>query len=195
MSMLESLSDLFAQAGLYNRVSVKLGGAAFFDRDDQPVFSYVMRQYPSDGCALLESFIVGENYRGNGQRLGGATIRHMAKHLEHEGIGSLELFRVQGDGLTFWPRMGAVPDNFKRFGLVMTYMHSSLPEGHSDRPKTDEALRLAAVDPAQAWFGMTDGTSGVSRETMRRVSSALLADTSYVFEFDQPEVRKRLSLG
>lgn len=197
MSLICSLSDVFSRAGLDHEVSAKPGGAVFYGPDRDSIFSYRMRVYPSDGAALLESFTVGEKYRGNGQKIGGTAIRHMAAHLEREGVDTLGLFRVQDDGLTFWPTLGALPNNCGPLGMVMKHIHSGLPEGHDDRGKTAEALRRVAQNPEKTWFEMTDPESdiGLSRPTLRRLSQVMLAQQTYVFEFDRPEVRSRLALG
>ena len=197
MSLNDRLSEIFACAGLEHNVLADHNAAIFLDPGQNSIFSYRMRVFPPTKAALLESFIVGDNYKGNGQQIGGKAIRQLAAHLESKGVDTLGLDRVQDDGITFWPKFGALPNNCKRLGSIMAHMHSCLPEEHSDRVKVGEALGRIAQAPEATWFAMTDPKSdiGLSRETMRRVSQMILAQQTYVLEFNRPEVRARLALG
>lgn len=147
--------------------------------------------------AVLWSLDTDDNCRKKRAPLGRLTTQAVARFAQTLGVESVEIKMVEGDGLSFWPYMGAEPAaGFSQLGVSMTRIIRSGMISQQEKQKLQQAFNRLNEGQDTAWFSLTDKTmpdSCIKKETMVLLNGLLSRDM--FFDLTRPVVHSRLGLN
>ncbi len=202
MNLINRLSDLFTSMGIANTHCVEYGYDIFRDRSGNNICAFVLRASDFIGLASIENFNVGDNYKSSENKrsdlsIGFHVLQAIISELLKIDMDKLELDMVRHDGLTFWPKYGATPENISRLKIVIEGVLDYACLDQTEIEKLQLAQERAEDDPNGVWLDFTDPDSGLylERETLKLLSEDLANEGTMVIDLSCPVVHERLDLN
>jgi len=189
MDLLNKISAAFFWAGIPNTATP--GQYVYFkDEKGDLIFSCSTRtDQPSSD---IDNFDIGAKWKG--QKLSTIALTAIAQHFESAGAQYININTIRHDGLSYWPRFGAIPSH----GVPSAhyYLPPFIEEEFvsSDESILREASRLAKINPEDAWFFITDPKTQASRNMIERLNLGSKSSTMHM-ELEHPIIRERLGLN
>jgi hypothetical protein len=173
MQLNERLSDAIKRAGYdnYNMSQIPHNPAFVTLDGEYEIFSCEVRFNRSQETSAIHSFRVHEPFTG--KKIAAVALKEIALHALSESVTEIKVLLVRGDGLSFWPRFGAHPPEplYQKF---FTPPHEDENFLSSERGIFEEAFKLAATDPMDAWHYVTAPETKASNDCIKYVNRASL---------------------
>ncbi len=156
-------------------------------------FDLDMVTYQSLGVAEIKRFSVKKECRGKG--IGLNVFKDVAKACDAENISALYVKSIMNDGVTFWPRIGALPRDLSLLynGIVQVRKEKQLSD--NDEKLLAQALEVSQIEPENAWFSLTDQHAGLSKDGLFDLNSVISLNQTMSIYLKNLEVRNRLGLN
>jgi hypothetical protein len=202
MDLINHISDMFTSMGIQNTHCVEYGYDTFRDDTGRSICAYVLRSTDFHGLALIENFDIGSIYKSSegknsNYRIGFHVLQAIVEKLLLADIEKLELHMVHHEGLTFWPKYGAIPHYIYRLNRVIETVLNYADLEPDEINKLQLALEFSQDDPEGTWLDLTDSDSemGVERETLKLLSEDLSKDDTMVINLNCSVVQDRLDIN
>ncbi|MEM7618708.1 MAG: GNAT family N-acetyltransferase, partial [Pseudomonadota bacterium] len=185
----DKISKAIAGAGIRNGYVEHANYWEFNSLDGEAISSCELQT--SKPISYVGQFEVEEEFQGRG--VARIMLQTISSHFEAEGAKLIEIEKVQSDGLSFWARYGAIPNNGAP--EASEYISIFLPVGSTQASRLclSNAYERALSNPIEAWYEITDPDNDVPRK--------LIADLNYrsykksmTIDLSHPVVRERLGL-
>ena len=189
MNLMDKISKAFANVGVDNEPVPQSNGLEFYDTKEKRIFSCEVST--SRPTSDIDRFLIQDKRQG--QKLSTIALNAIAQHFWDSGSRYIAIHLVRNDGLTFWPRFGAIPSQGAPSYRSYTpfFMEEEFIETEGD--KLLNAFLIAKNDPIEAWFYLTDPKTIASRDLIARLNSGSKDQTMHM-DLEHPVVRERLGL-
>ncbi len=193
MQLNERLSDSIKRAGYdnYNMSPIAHNPAFVTPDGEHEIFSCEVRFNRSQETAAIHSFRVYEPFTG--KKIAAVALKEIAIHALSESVKEIKILLVRGDGLSFWPRFGAYPQD-PLCQKSFTAPHEDESFLSSEKSIFDEAFARAAKNPIDAWHYISAPETKASNDLIKYVNRTALNKTM-TLPLRCPVVQRRLGIN